>query len=599
MEYQEIVTAYKKKDLDTSNLRKKLEISKPLKGRERYRAIDIIDSSLSLNNEIIYLLTMPENMDKSDKFLDELDKTLNNYFANLIESVKTCKAWDIIGLIPKGWSQAEFETLSKTNKFKILYDINKKYYKFLEYQKVADIRDSFDGDKELSDDKINKLEFLTQMFDNFKSENIKNDFFCFDKHFLMALINFKKSKVLRIDEYMSTKKKSIQYDYKKYSRFFSTEDFREIIENLTLTSKTLKISLTKTIEYFYEISESEAEKSHIKGDFEDLKKLQKKYVIMNKLKVQSDKIKAIETQKENEKKKIEEEKRKIQEMKKIAEEKAKKEKELKEKAERERVIGKEEGSTEKMAEFINNNSRKVSVKEQVNPIIFSWFDKDDITLARRVGAKNLTEFFNQVKKYELKTGIRASLFLITNTGKEVTLKRLQEFQKKATSQGLPKLVEGALGGYSTFKIDKTGKISDIAQMSDLNRTKIINLLDRPVKNYLSREIVEEDEQNYLRYLFSDRKNKHITMDYLKLVINQILSNEKVKKQPLKFLPFIEKNCSGIDVLLESQLKGISQLPEYYHSKYYIAPGKSIRVDVSNIEEFIGDKTVNENVVEEK
>ena len=88
MEYQEIVTAYKNKDLDTSDLVKKLEIAKPLKSRLKYRAVDIVDNSLTLNNEITYLLTMPENMEKSVKFLDNLDILLNEYFSELIVSVK-------------------------------------------------------------------------------------------------------------------------------------------------------------------------------------------------------------------------------------------------------------------------------------------------------------------------------------------------------------------------------------------------------------------------------------------------------------------------------------------------------------------------------
>ena len=90
MEYQEIVTAYQNKDLDTSDLVKKLEIAKPLKSRPKYRAVDIVDNSLTLNNEITYLLTMPENMEKSVKFLDNLDilfyDTLN--LSTLLSDIK-------------------------------------------------------------------------------------------------------------------------------------------------------------------------------------------------------------------------------------------------------------------------------------------------------------------------------------------------------------------------------------------------------------------------------------------------------------------------------------------------------------------------------
>ena len=109
---------------------------------------------------------------------------------------------------------------------------------------------------------------------------------------------------------------------------------------------------------------------------------------------------------------------------------------------------------------------------------------------------------------------------------------------------MPNLVEVTFGGYSAFKIDKNGTITDISQMSDLNRTKIINLLEKP----------------------------------------------------LKFLPYVERLCSGIDVVLESQVKGIEQIPEYYKTKYGVSAKEIIQVNVANIDEFIEDvKPVMENV----
>jgi len=571
MEYQEIVTAYKNKDLDTSDLVKKLEIAKPLKSRLKYRAVDIVDNSLTLNNEITYLLTMPENMEKSVKFLDNLDILLNEYFSELIVSVKKCQAWEVIGMVPKGWSQHEFETLGKANKFKVLYDFNKKYYKFLDYQRIADIRTFIISDTNVTDEKIRKLSFLIKMFESFKNQRIKEEFFCFDKEFLRTLINFQRSKQLRIEEFIETKKKPIQDDYNKYSRYFSNKDYRDIIENITLTSKTLKISLSKIIDIFCQLSETETEKSHLADDFKDLKKLEKKYLIMNKLKVKFD-----ENQKELERARVEINRR--EELKKALEKQIKEKDNLK---------------TNKIIEL---KKQELSNKEQIVPIILTWFEQEDVTLTRRISTKKMNAFFDKIKQIQLETGKKANLFFVTNSDKEKTAKRTIELQKKAIIQGLPNLVEVTFGGYSAFKIDKNGNIIDIAQMSELNRTKIINLLETPVKHYLSSELIVKEEKDYLRYQFSDKKNRNVTVQYLKTVINQLLQDEKIKKQPIKFLPYVERSCSGIDVVLESQIKGIEQIPEYYKIKYGVSAKEIIQVNVANIDEFIEDvKPVMENI----
>ena len=230
---------------------------------------------------------------------------------------------------------------------------------------------------------------------------------------------------------------------------------------------------------------------------------------------------------------------------------------------------------------------KKEKKERVVPIVFTWFEREDVTLVRRVTTKKLVDFLDQIKKLQLAMGVRMSLFLVTNTDKEVTQKRLEELKKKAAAQGLSRLVEGAYGGYSTFRIDKDGTVTDIAKMSDVNRTKIMALLEKGEKQSLSRKIIVEEEKNYLRYQVADKKSKMITHDYLDSYVNQILQDEKIKKQPLKFLPYIEKNCSGIDIVLESQLKGIEHLSEYYESKYNIS-GNILEVDITTMTDFINE-----------
>ena len=106
-------------------------------------------------------------------------------------------------------------------------------------------------------------------------------------------------------------------------------------------------------------------------------------------------------------------------------------------------------------------------------------------------------------------------------------------------------------------------------------------------------MIDETEENYLRYEFTDKKDASIDIRYLQAMAGRLLKDEKVKSQPLKFVPYIEKNRAGIDVLLASQYKGLSQLADYYKAKYHLASGKGFQVSTSSIDEFL-TKTLNEN-----
>ena len=166
------------------------------------------------------------------------------------------------------------------------------------------------------------------------------------------------------------------------------------------------------------------------------------------------------------------------------------------------------------------------------------------------------------------------------------LKRLIDINKKAKTNGLPDLVEGIFGGYSSFRLDTTGKLTNIAVMSKVNKQKIAGLLEITKGSNLTKDKIVSMDDAYLRYQLTDRRDKSINMDYLNLLIKNILADEKVRRQPLKFLPYIEGKCAGIDVVLESQLKGISQLPEFYKQKYNIAPKKTMNARIDRIENFI-------------
>lgn len=584
MEYQDIITAYKKNELDVSNLKECLEKAKSLRGRERFRTIQMSSDNIEFTTNVVNLLNTQELPEKTEAFDNDVQELLKRYFEGIVLSIKDNRAWKLMGISAQDYTMQKFESLELNEKFEILEELNKKYSDFLKIQKYADIRDYIKIGENVTESEINKIEFLMQMFGKLDKPDMRREFFCFDKKFLITLVNFKKkkSKEKRLEDYMKSKGDSIKYDYEKYSIYFSNEDYREIIDTILVSSKTLKVSLTYVIESFYELSETEAEEEYLDVEYNNLVELENKCVKMGIQKVKLGKKKELQRQ---ESKKIENQEKRLRELKEKLE-KQRLENEKKKKELEELKVKHEEN---KAKDDLENTQKKISVKEQVNPLIFFWFEREDITLTRRVGSKNLTAFFDRIKKIEEETGVRASLFLVTNAGKEVTVKRLQEFQKKARTNGLPRLVDGALGGYSSFRVDELGNVVDISVMSEENRNKIIKLLEKPVRFYLPKDIIEPSETNYLRYQFTDKRDSSINKRFLMSCIIKILSDERIKKQPLQLVPYIEKDLAGIDVLLASQLEGLNQLPGYFKSKYQIAPGRTLRVNIESINDFIEGK----------
>ena len=181
MDYQELITSYNKKGLDITDLKEKLEIAKPLKGRAKFRALDMIAQRSALINDTSNVLIISEITDRVEVFYADTAKVLEEYFDVLIESIKNAKAWKFMKLIPADYSIEVFKQLPDEKKFEMLLGLNQKYLSFLEYQKIADIRDCLRNGN--SDETIRRLQFLIKMFDSFKNREIKNEFFCFDKKF--------------------------------------------------------------------------------------------------------------------------------------------------------------------------------------------------------------------------------------------------------------------------------------------------------------------------------------------------------------------------------------------------------------------------------
>lgn len=590
MEYQEIVTAYKNKTIDFKDLEKSLKATADFPGRSKYRATHAVSRHNMFHINSINLIRTPEKGEKLDEFFKHFNYLLNTYFKNILGLVREYKAWEVMRLNPREFALEDFIKKSIPDKIKAISVINKQYYKFVKLQKIADLRTRFSILPVESEDKIRKLEFIVEMYNAIKDENMRREVFCFDKHFLHALIAFQRSNTVRIEDFMNNKRRSIIWEYKKFSQFFSTEDFRDIATAISLTASTAGMSKTQVIDCFSDLSESETELYYLNEERKLISELTQKYVRMYKLKApyeremkEKARLAEIEAKKEAER----QAKIRAEEEKKAREEKAKKEAE---EAKKNRVIAKDEGSTGELDKKIEKENQTVTVKEQVNPIILSWLGKDDLTIARRVGLKTLKEFFAKVKQMEQETGIRTSLFIITNANEETTKKRFEDLRAKANTVGLKNLVEGAYGGYSSFIIDKDGNTQYISRISEQNRRKIIKHLEASLKTSLLEEMLDPTEENYLRYVFTtNQRDKSVTPEYLRFCISRLLEDPNIKRQPIKFISFDEKEGKGIDVLLDSQMVGISRLGEYYKSRFYVAPGKTITLNVDNLGRFLSDE----------
>ena len=145
---------------------------------------------------------------------------------------------------------------------------------------------------------------------------------------------------------------------------------------------------------------------------------------------------------------------------------------------------------------------------------------------------------------------------------------------------------GALGAYGSFRADKNGKITDIAEMTVNDKEKIIKLLQKTKGEVLTQELIDQETELFIRYQMTDKKDKNINKKYLNLLISNLLKDEEIRMQSLKFLVFMEGKKEGIDVLFEEQLKAISQLSNYYKEKYLITNSKTMNIRIDNIEDFI-------------
>ena len=537
MDYQAVITSYSNKRIDIEKFKKDLEIARPLKQRQKYRAVEMSEFWRIFNANTTDILLTNEVVENIDVFMEKVNRQLDSYYSYLLECIKEFKAWNIIDLDTADYSFEAFDLLKIKEKLRKVELVNDKYKKYLKYQKLADIREYFKI-RELTEENIEKMKFTIEMFDSFKNIQVKKEFFCFDRDFLITLIAFNKSKKIRLDDYMKSKSKAIQEDYERYLLFYKLEDFREIIEKVSVTSKTAKINVSRVVDIFKEISETDAEIEYVKVNGNEIKKIEKKLDNMTQIdmlhkrdilssnkeylkktmskiisEASYESVDQAQEQEDNQKEKSANKNKnslgkllgEMAKNKKISQEESVEakpsttpqneavvevseeqlsEEEKTDKKDKKNIFEAVTDSFSKIEPTIEIKDEKIDTveerkergkkrynteKEPIIPLIFSWFERDDVTFTRRVTIKKLNQFFEKIKKLEAENDARVALFLITNASKEVTLKRIVEMQKKAINNNLPELIEGALGGYSSFKVETNGRITELSVMSMVNR----------------------------------------------------------------------------------------------------------------------------------
>ena len=570
MDYDEIITQYKNGSIDISDLKKKLEIARPLNARSGRLDFRLIGSTFSTIREGVNAQLINEKPERVQEYKSIVDYSLLNYFTNIVSRIDSSRAWGIMKIVPTKITKEDFKELSTDEKLKFVMTLNQRYNNFLKIQKYADLRECIINDGDLLDENIKKMQFILLMFEALKSKTAKEDFFCIPEELLSALMSFRRSKHKKLEDYFASKSKFVKQSYENYSQYCTTEEFRDIIENLQLVSKTLKISVSKVIEYYSAISWANFEIRGLDDEYDIFMELSEKNKKMFSLVEKTEEPKVQKHFVEVEEK---------------PEINTKVKNELKKEP-----LDRNTGVTGQIEKQITENNSVVSVKEQIIPLILAWFGTENKELAEITDAKKISNFLEKLKQIESYCGARVGLYIVTNASKEITLKRMQELEHKARAKGMGKLIEGALGGYSSFRIDKSAKITDLSIMEEETREKIIQLLGMSMYDRgFVRELIDPRENNYIRYFFSIKKDSSIDLKYLKFRISSLLKDPNVKKQPLSFVPFIEGECSGVDVLLKSQLDGLDNLSEYLKSKYTFYSGKTMKANIYALDKFAEEK----------
>lgn len=595
MDQKELVTQYKKGTLDTSNLKKKLELSKDLKPRPLYRHLEYFMTigDIEETHELLRMKVEPENIEKFEK---GLDRRLKHILREITERVNKNGAWTYLGLKPEDYTQDKFDGLSTEEKFSVLNTMLSGYNSFLDLQKVADLRGEIEIEGiPIDEDAEKKMALFMAMIESNENKNVKSGISDFESRYMNSILKYSKKRDISFAAHMEKQAKYIVRKYNFYKEYYKDEDYEELADFISAASKATKFTKIKTAKILSQLCETEREQRFLESDIRDIGLFSKKREEFKKLKEELERKQAREAEEkriaeELQKQKEEEERKALEARQREIDEEKKREE-----AERLRIIGEDDGYTGEFDKKIEALRQTVSAKEAVYPLFLTWIDREDITLSKRLGKDRMKSLFDKIKKIEIETGRRVSLFVITNADKDVTKRRLEDLKAKSEEAGLPRLVEGAFGGYASFMIDRNGEVTDTAIVDPKDRKKVIDLIDSGFFFGFPKELVDQSEQNYIRYKLEDKPAKTHPMSYLRYLAGQMLEVPRIKSQAIAFQPFIENKAVGIDVILCSQLKGIKRLRDYYEAKYYIEKGKSSTLNVNGIDKFIEELKPEEDI----
>ena len=118
MDYQAVITSYSNKRIDIEKFKKDLEIARPLKQRQKYRAVEMSEFWRIFNANTTDILLTNEVVENIDVFMEKVNRQLDSYYSYLLECIKEFKAWNIIDLDTADYSFEAFDLLKIKDKLR-------------------------------------------------------------------------------------------------------------------------------------------------------------------------------------------------------------------------------------------------------------------------------------------------------------------------------------------------------------------------------------------------------------------------------------------------------------------------------------------------
>ena len=127
MEYEDVISAYKNGSLDISDLKKKLELARPLNSRPERLDLDIIASVFNTLRDGTNAQLIAEKPEKVEEYKTLVDWSLTEYYSNILERINSARAWGAMKVVPPKITTAEFKELLTEEKLRMVTTLNKRF----------------------------------------------------------------------------------------------------------------------------------------------------------------------------------------------------------------------------------------------------------------------------------------------------------------------------------------------------------------------------------------------------------------------------------------------------------------------------------------